>query len=145
MRAGFYQVILVRIEGSTPLRYQLPIGEKLPLQLGGARVLAAAMSAAQISELSDAVGDVVLASGDTLGKADFVRSLEAISEQGYAFGISQRVPGAASVAVPVFSREGAVLGALQVSGLEDDFAPADVDRLVDELRRASSAITHRHP
>ncbi len=145
MRAGYYQVILVRIEGSSPLRYQLPIGEKLPLQLGGARVLAATMSAAQIADFTDAIGEVTLASGDTVGGAEFIRSLEEISEQGYAFGISQRVHGAASVAVPVYSRDGVVLGGLQVSGLEEDFAPADVDRLVGELRRASAAVTYRHP
>jgi IclR family acetate operon transcriptional repressor len=145
IRVAFSQVLLIRIEGAYPLRYQLPLGEKLPLQLGGARVLAAAMTTDEVERLLDSVGEIRLASGETVAHEEFISSLALIREQGYAYGRSQRAPGAASISVPVLNRDGAVIAAVQVSGLEEDFDSTNVPLLVGELQRASSAITRRHP
>lgn len=142
-RVGFSQVLLVRVEGSEPLRYQLPVGEKMPLTLGGARVLAAAMEADDLDALLAAAGPIRLATGVELSREEFLRELETIREQGYAAGVSQRVPGAASVSVPVFGTAGNVVAALQLSGREKDFPPERVGWYAGELARASQALTHR--
>lgn len=145
IRVAFSQVLLVRIEGAHPLRYQLPIGEKLPLQLGGARVLAAAMTAEQVEGLLSSIGEIRLATGETVTPDEFIESLAHITKQGYAYGRSQRAPGAASIAAPVLNREGVVVASVQVSGLEEDFDVDNIPLLVGELQRASAAITRRHP
>jgi IclR family acetate operon transcriptional repressor len=145
VRVGWSQVLLVRIEGARPLRYQLPVGEQLSLHLGGARVLAAGLRPDELTELIDSLGEIRLASGDTLSGEEFRAALDLIRLQGYAAGVSQRELGAASVAVPVYGREGSLRAALQLSGRADDFEPTKLGGYVAELTRASAAITRRIP
>lgn len=145
IRAGFFQVILERVEGSRPLRYQLPIGEKLPLQLGGARMLAAAMDDGELAALLRAVGEIRTASGALVTHAEFLATIRRIREQGFVHGSSQRERGAASIAVPVFDHDGATVASIQLSGLEEDFSSANVPALVAEMQRASAAVTRRTP
>ncbi len=145
VRVGWSQVLLVRIEGAQPLRYQLPVGEQLPLHLGGARVLAAGLPPEELSELLNSLGEIQLASGDTVSVEEFRETLDCIREQGFAAGVSQRELGAASVSVPVYARDGSLRAALQLSGLAEDFEPDKLSRHVAELTRASAAITRRTP
>ena len=145
IRAGFWQVILVRIEGARPLRYQLPIGEKLPLQLGGARVLAAAMDDDDVAALLDAVGEIRTADGLIVHPDEFRATLRQILEQGFVRGSGQRQRGAASIAVPIFGRDGATIASVQLSGLEEELAASNVEVLVAEMQQASAAITRRNP
>lgn len=145
VRVGWSQVLLVRVEGAQPLRYQLPVGEQLPLHLGGARVLATGLGAEELSELIDSLGEIRLASGEILSAEEFRAALDRIREQGYAAGVSQRELGAASVSVPVYSPDGSLRAALQLSGLAEDFEPDKLGRHVAELTRASASITRRTP
>ncbi len=145
VRVGLSQVMLVRIEGSRPLRYQLPVGEQLPLHRGGARVLAAALQPDELDEILDSLGEIQFASGETLTEEEFRQTLKQIRDQGFAYGQSQRELGAASIAVPVFGRDGSVVASMQVSGLVGDFEKSSIDRYVAELQRASDSITRRIP
>ncbi len=137
-------VLLLRVSSSPPLRFQLPIGEKMPLVVGGARVLAAPLESEELNELLEGVENIPLASGVILDRAEFIESLRTIRERGYAFGQGQREAGALSIAVPVFDREASVIAAIQLSAMIEDI-PVDVDALVVELKRASAAITRRIP
>ncbi|HEY5320508.1 MAG TPA: IclR family transcriptional regulator [Galbitalea sp.] len=143
IRVGFFQVLLLRFQGAQPLRYQLPVGEQLPLHLGGARVLAAAMPIDELDAMLASLEEVRLASGETLTIDEFRDGLKTIAEQGYAYGVSQREMGAASIAVPIAGRDGLVVASLQLSGLEEDFDPAKTSWYVSELTRASAALTRR--
>jgi len=137
-------VLLLRVSSSPPLRFQLPIGEKMPLVVGGARVLAAPLEPEELNELLEGIENIPLASGVILDRAEFIESLRTIRERGYAFGQGQREAGALSIAVPVFDRESSVIAAIQLSAMIEDI-PVDVDALVIELKRASAAITRRIP
>jgi IclR family transcriptional regulator, acetate operon repressor len=145
VRVGFNQVLLVRIEGEHPLRYQLPVGEQLPLHLGGARVLAAAMSEADLDQLISSLPAIKLVSGEVLTTQDFRSTLNQIRSQGFAVGSNQRELGAASAAVPVLNRSNEVIAALQLSGLAEEFDEGMITQWVNELQHASSSITRRIP
>lgn len=142
IRVDLSQVLLMRVSSNPPLRYLLPVGERTPLTLGGARVLAAALSLEDLDRLLEGVDQIELASGVVLDRLDFIESLQTIRVRGYAFGQGQRDAGAVSVAVPVMSREGEIIAAIQLSAMIEDI-PVDVEALVVELKRASSAITRR--
>ena len=144
IRHEFAAVLLLRVSSTPPLRFQLPIGEKMPLVVGGARVLAAQLSVDELNELLADVVDIHLASGVVLDRSEFIESLKVIRERGYAFGQGQREAGALSIAVPVVDRDGSVVAAIQLSAMIEDI-PVDVDALVIELKRASSAISRRIP
>lgn len=144
VRYEFTAVLLLRAASTPPLRFQLPIGEQMPLVVGGARVLAAHLDDVELAALLEGVEKIPLASGVVLDRAEFIESLKVIRERGYAFGQGQREAGALSIAVPVFNREHDVIAAIQLSAMIEDI-PVDVDALVIELKRASGAITRRIP
>ena len=144
VRYDLTQVRVLRVLSSPPPRYQATIGEQVPLTLGGARVFAAGLSPEDLDRLLEGVEKIPFPSGQVLDRQEFVQSLGAIRSRGYAFGQGQGEGGSVSIAVPVLSRDGEVLAAIQVSGLIEDI-PVDVDSLVTELQRASAAITRRIP
>ncbi|MHB8379077.1 MAG: IclR family transcriptional regulator [Acidimicrobiales bacterium] len=145
VRVELTQVLLLRIEGSSPLRYQLPVGEPMPLYLGGARTLAATLEPDELERLLEEVPEIRLASGQIVTHEEFIESLARIRQQGYVFGSSQRYFGAAAASVPVFDTKGEVIASLQLSGLAEDFDDGKVEWCVAELKRASGAITTRLP
>lgn len=140
VRVDLRQILLMRIEGINALRYQLPVGEPMPLHLGGARVLAAALNPDELEMLLKGLPEITLANGETLTRDEFVESLRVIREQGYVCGYSQRELGAASAAVPVFNGEGEVIASLQLSGMAEEFVDGKMEWCVAELKRASSGI-----
>lgn len=144
VRYDLTAVLLMRVPSTPPLRFQLPIGERMPLVVGGARVLAAALEPADLDRLLEGVSAIPLASGVVLDRAEFVDSLRQIRERGYAFGQGQREAGAMSVAVPVVGGDHQVVAAIQLSSLIEDI-PVDIDALVVELKRASLAMSRRIP
>lgn len=145
VRVDMAQVMILRVEGNEPARYLLPLGELTPLHLGGARVLAAALTSEDIKELMKDLPEFRLASGDVVTRPKFVKTLEVIRQQGYVYSVSERELGAASVAVPVVSREGDVVASLQVSGHAADLDESKAEWCVVELKRASTAISKRLP
>ncbi len=144
VRHDLSAVLLLRVPSTPPLRFQLPVGEEMPLVVGGARVLAAALEPDELDRLLEGVETIQLASGVVLDRAEFVESLQQIRDRGYAFGQGQREAGALSIAVPVVDHEQRVVAAIQLSALIEDI-PVDVDALVVDLKRASSAISRRMP
>ena len=145
VRVDMAQVTILRIEGNEPARYLLPLGELTPLHLGGARVLAAALSPEDIEELMKDLPEFRLASGQVVTRKDFIKNLEIIREHGFVYSVSERELGSASVSVPVLSQEGQVVATLQVFGRAADLDESKADWCVVELKRASTAITKRLP
>jgi IclR family acetate operon transcriptional repressor len=143
VRFEMHAVLLVRLEGISPLGYQLPVGEPMPLHLGGARVLAAYMEPAEVKELLNTLPEIRLGTGETMTPEEFIENLRVIREQGYVVGRSQRMLGGASAAVPVHDRDGKVVASLQLSGTDVEMTAAKMDWCVGELKRASVAIEKR--
>lgn len=145
VRVHMAQVMILRVEGNEPARYLLPMGELTPLHLGGAKVLAAALSDEDVQELMKETAEFRLASGQVITREEFVENLGVIREQGYAYSVSERELGSASVAVPILSQEDEVVALLQVFGRAGDLDESKAEWCVVELKRASTAITKRLP
>jgi len=145
IRVDFVQVMVLRVEGTAPLRYLLPVGEATPLYLGGARIFAAALAPDELSTLLATVPEIRLASGQIVTEQELLNSLKEIRDQGYAHSVSERELGSSSVAVPVYGQEGTLEASLQVSGPTPDLDDDKVEWCVLELKRASAAITKRLP
>lgn len=145
VRVGLRQIQLLRVDGAVPLPYQLPIGEPMPLHLGGARILAAALGPDELLALLEETPEIRLANGTVMTHDEFTKSLQIIREQGYVHGFSQRELGAGSAAVPVYGPDETVVAALQLSWIVDEVDDAKMEWCVTELKRASAAITRRIP
>jgi DNA-binding IclR family transcriptional regulator len=143
VRTGWSRAVIARVEGSRPLRYELPIGERLPLHLGAGKVLAADMSRDEIRQLLDETGPIVTADGRRVTRKAFMAEIARIRQQGFGVAQSERVPGMASVAAPVLRPDGSYAGAVQISALAEDLREAELDTLTVEVRRAAAAISQR--
>ncbi len=146
VRHDLTQVRVLVVPGAQLRRYQTMVGERVPLVVGGARVLAAALSPEDLERLLDGVETITYANGTVLSRQEFIDSLGDIRGRGYAFGQGQGEGGSGSVsiAVPVVNPQGEVIAAIQVSGYIEDIH-VNVDALVSELKRASAAVTRRLP
>lgn len=139
------RVLIARVDGATPLRYQLPVGQRLPIHLGTGRVVAAHLPEEQLQQLIDEVIPFAMANGEVIDEAGFRRTLERVRDQGYATSQSERVPGAASVGAPILDADRGLVALLQVSGHVENVDQAQIGRYVDELGRAALAIKHMLP
>jgi IclR family acetate operon transcriptional repressor len=143
VRIGLRRILVARIDGATPLRYQLPVGERLPIHVGAGRVVAALLAEDDLAQLIDEVVPFRLASGATVDEARFRASLDEVRARGYARSVSERVPGASSVGAPVLDSDGGLIAVLQVAGPVESVDDAQIDRYVAELNRAAMAIRER--
>lgn len=141
-RVGSARVVLARVGGTRPLRYELPVGERLPLHLGAGKAIAAWLTSDEIDEVLR-TDDVAGADGAPLDHDRFRDDLKRIRDRGFSDARGERVPGMASVAAPVIDADGGVIGAVQVAGLQEDLPLDRVDQLGVEVQRAAFAIARR--
>jgi DNA-binding IclR family transcriptional regulator len=142
-RVGWSRVVLARVDGTRPLRYELPVGERLPLHLGAGKAIAAWMTPEEIDELLAQGDDLVGADGAALDHDHFRDDLKRIRDRGFSHAYGERVPGMASVAAPVVDADGVVTAAVQVAGHQEDVAQERIEPLGVEVQRAAFAIARR--
>lgn len=143
VRVGAARAVVARVEGSNPLRYMLPIGERLPLHLGAGKVLAAYMDEEELAALLASVGDFAYANGQVRSVDRLMVELRQIRAQGWCQAIDERVVGAASVAAPVVHAGTACYCAVQVAGPSGDPQFENVTKLSVEVRQAAAALATR--
>ena len=113
------RICLYRVDSPRPVREHVRVGEALPLDKGAAgRILLA------FTEPSDPRFD------------DLRRRMVTWSK-------GERASGASAVACPLFGPEGAIVGAMTVSGLTGDFDEARAQALADLLFGAVVRLTRR--
>ncbi len=145
VRSGFHRIVVQRVDGLNPLRYILPTGQRLPLHLGGAgKVLAAAMPENEVKKMLEKVGEIRLATGESVTRQKFLAELDQVRRQGYAIGSNERVIGAVSVGAPVVDAAGATIAAVTVAGLTERLTLRRLERLSVEVRAAAKAIGERY-
>ena len=101
------------------------------------------MSRQDVEELLDRAGQVMLASGEVVPRNRYLAELARIRRVGFAYGQSERVLGAGSMAVPVVRDGGETVAAIGVSVLTDGLDQTEIEKLVNELKRASNALSER--
>lgn len=142
-RIGWSRVVLARVNGARPLRYELPIGERLPLHLGAGKALVANMDEAELEQFLAQLDGFTRADGTAIDRDDYLKDLEHIREVGYSQARNEREPGMASVAAAVTEPDATTTAAVQVSGPHDDIPEDRVANLGIEVQRAAYAIARR--
>jgi IclR family acetate operon transcriptional repressor len=142
-RVGWARVVLARVEGRRTLRYELPVGERLPLHLGAGKAIAAWLTPEEIEEFLAGHDDLTGPAGAPLDHDQFRADLKRIHDRGFSHAFGERVPGMASVAAPVIDPDGVVDAAVQVAGHHEDIPEERIERLGVEVQRAAFAIARR--
>jgi DNA-binding IclR family transcriptional regulator len=144
VRSGFHRVVVQRVDGRFPLRYVLPIGQRLPLHVGVGKVLASAMTDEDLQQMLDKVGEMKLATGKRVTREAFLDELDCIRRQGYVISRNERTMGAASVGAPVVDANGITIAAVTVAGHTDRLTMKKLRHLSVEVRSAAKAISDRY-
>ena len=144
VRLGFKRVLVQRIEGLHPLRFVLPLGERMPLHVGGGKVLAAAMSEGEIQEMLDELGEISLANGQHVTREEMLEELDRIRKQGYGISLGERMLGVAAVAAPVIDTYGVTIASVSVAGSIERFTSKKIEQLSNEVRIAAKMIAERY-
>jgi IclR family transcriptional regulator, acetate operon repressor len=140
VRSGTERVLVARVEGTYPLRYQLPIGQRLPLYLGAGKVLAAGMTEAELDELIRSTGTMRTVEGVDVTPETLREQLDLIRDRGHHLSVHERAAGTAGVSAPVHGPGGNVVGVVTISGPSERYATDDLAAWVPELKRAAGAL-----
>lgn len=147
VRDGNRAACIERIDGRYTRTAELPIGGSLPLHHGaGPRAILAFEPEEFQQRYLSALASAQL---NPMGEADLARlatELRRTRERGIAVSDGDATPGVYSVAAPVISHRGEVVGSITLSGLRagNDARLAEYDQLVrDEARRVSLELGHK--
>ena len=141
IRQGFDRVVVQRVDSPHPLRYTIRIGQRLPLHVGAAGVvLASAMPEEELRQLLDRLGEIRLATGETLTRDDWLAKLERVRRQGFAVSVEEREVGVVSIAAPVVVPGKGTVAAIAVSGPPSRMSQEKIEYLIVEVRRAAQEI-----
>ena len=144
VRLRFKRILVQRVEGLHPLRFVLPIGQRLPLHVGAGKVLAAAMPPEELQQMLDELGEMYLSSGERLTRKALLAELDRVRRQGYFVSHGERMVGTVAVAAPVVDADGTTIAAVSVVGATDRLTPKKIEWLTIEVRGAAKAIAERY-
>ncbi len=132
---GYDHVVVEESECPQEIRRTLPLGQRTPLLRGAtAKAILAFLPEAEVARILAAVRTV-----DDDGPTD--QELQDIRSLGYAFSISERVPGGSAISVPVRDRSERPCAALSISGPSFRFTPARAIRHAPALVQAADQIS----
>ncbi|SDS58565.1 transcriptional regulator, IclR family [Pseudarthrobacter equi] len=139
-RLGFERILVARVDGEAPLRYDLPLGKRLPLTLGAAgKILLASASDDELQQVVTAA----VASGqeDADLTAEVLRGRLPEPGTDYAYSADERATGVLSVAMAVQNRTGRPSESISLTSPVEAASEATLKAGVPELRRAAGRLS----
>lgn len=141
--SGYERVCVYRIEGSQPITRNIPIGSNGPLFRGSAgKVIASGLSGAERLRVLDYYVHKGVFHQENVQR--LLEEAERVGQQGYAISRGERIPGSASVAVPLKDVMGNVVASLSVSTLENRLTPESKTAYLNHLLKAALQIQQEH-
>lgn len=145
VRQGYDRVVIQRINSTHPLRYSLPIGQRLPLYAGASgRVLAAAMTDEDLAQYLDQTGEVRFLNGKVLSPRDMEDLILQARRDGFAISIEERSQGVISIAVPVVVPGRGTVAALNIGGPISRLPEDKVRSMIEDVRLGADELVRAY-
>ena len=139
-RLGFERILVARVDGEAPLRYDLPLGKRLPLTLGAAgKILLASASDDELQQAVAAAAAAGQEDADLTAKELRARLPEPGTD--FAFSADERATGVLSVAMAVPNRTGRPTESISLTSPVEAASEATLKAGVPELRRAAGRLS----
>jgi IclR family acetate operon transcriptional repressor len=139
-RLGFERILVARVDGESPLRYDLPLGKRLPLTVGAAGKIL--LASASDEELQQVVAAAIAASHEKSSfTADELRARLPEPGVDYSYSADERATGVLSVAVAVPNRAGRPTESLALTSPVETATEAGLKAGVPELRHAAGRLS----
>ncbi|MFC7329763.1 IclR family transcriptional regulator [Marinactinospora rubrisoli] len=140
VRSGDERILIARADGTDPLRYQFPIGRRVPLNVGGGKVLLSGFGDAELDDYLTRHGRVRLATGQIHEPDDIRAQVRRIREVGYHLAESERELGALSLTHAIHDSDGTLVGAINLVTTGERTRVDELLPLLPELSRGANAI-----
>lgn len=114
VRSGWSRILVARVEPPESLRYRFPIGQRLDLDVGGGKVLLAAVSPEELDEFLAEYTGIALADGRQQTADSLRAELAEIATTGTYESHSERYPGTASLTATIADSRGRAIGAVNL-------------------------------
>lgn len=139
-RLGYERILVARVDGEAPLRYDLPLGKRLPLTLGAAgKILLASATEEELQHVAAAA--VAAGQEDSTFTAEVLRSRLPGPGAEYAYSADERATGVLSVAVAIPNRLGRPSESISLTSPVEAASEATLKAGVPELRRAAGRLS----
>jgi len=139
-RLGFERILIARVDGESPLRYDLPLGKRLPLTVGAAGKIL--IASATDGELEEVVGAAVAAGHEKAGfSVEELRGRLPGPGVDYSYSADERATGVLSVAVAVPNRRERPSESIAFTSVVETATEDGMKAGVPELRRAAGRLS----
>ncbi|GAB5077527.1 IclR family transcriptional regulator [Arthrobacter sp. AD-310] len=139
-RLGFERLVLARLDGKAPLRYDLPLGKRLPLTAGAAGKI---LIASEPEEVLEQIVAAAIAAGheNSTFTLEELRSRLPEDGAGYSYSADERANGVLSVAVAVPNRGGKPTESISLTSPIEVATEDSLKACVPELKRAAGRLS----
>lgn len=127
-------LVLEVVESPSALRFALSAGTRFPLYRGSAGRVFLAFE-------GEALEQAVLGQLDKASRVALKRDISRVRQQGWAYTSDEVNLGAAAIAVPVFAREGGLVGCLAAGGPVARMGLEAAQKLLPALNKQAQIIT----
>ena len=125
VRSGYSRVLTARVEAASPLRYQLAIGQRMSLTLGGGKVFLAYQEPESLAEFIENYEGEPLTNGFQDAKK-LKEDLEKTRAQGYYLSSSERDPGTNALTLPIWDSRGELAGTINLVAHDEARSAAEI-------------------
>lgn len=145
VRQGRERILVERVESPHPLRFQTPIGERLPLHIGASGiVLCSGMADAELEGYIASLDVVRLADGTLETREELLARVRAARRDGFAIGVGERLEGVSSVAAPIDTKDRGIIAAINIAGPSTRLDADMLARLAIEIRGAARELSETY-
>jgi DNA-binding IclR family transcriptional regulator len=135
---------LERIEGSNIVKALfLKTGKRMPLHIGGPKVLLASLSDEEIDRIQQVKGFARWTEFTTVDPFLLKKEMVQIREQGFVFCYEDGAIGAAAIGAPIWDVSGKVVAAITLAGGSADYVGDNLQHIIDVARNAALEVSHR--
>lgn len=139
---GKSALCLASFDSSDNLKATINIGERVPLHAGAlSRTLLAYLPDTMQEQIIRDPNLVVYTENTKANPEDLIESLKSVRKLGYAYSVSEAVPGVASLAAPIRDYRGEVVGAVAILAPTQRMQLDRKDYLLSMLLECTSEIS----
>jgi DNA-binding IclR family transcriptional regulator len=137
-------LVLIKEEGSHPIRIISRVGSRVPINwAAAARLLVSDLDDATLQEMLKRT-IVQSPSGKAVMEVDkLIQQIRKFRKQGYAVEINEANDHAGCVAAPVIDATGRCIAAISAVAPEQRLGKASRDKLIEAVRAAAEGLSHR--
>lgn len=140
IRAGAEVLVVLDVASSSPLRFDQPVGTRVPIHTSAMGKCLLAFSAHPSDEVDGLPGLPRFTERTITDRAALLEVLADVRERGWALNDGERLDGVRTMAAPVLRHDGTAAGAVAVQGPSSRLTDERIPEIVAALRSTATSL-----